>query len=177
MLILVHTRLDELLNQHRNQLGKQYVAYRNHLYRLLNMIQATIKLTDLELEKIAVAAVFHDLGLWTHHTLDYLDPSAQMATDYLISIDKKSWIDEVVAMIQDHHKIQPSHHSSHIVELFRQADWAEVTWGAVGLKVNKRIMHDIRKHFPDVGFHRFLLKRGVAWGLKHPLNPIPILKW
>ena len=177
MLILVHTRLDELLSQHRNQLGKQYVAYRNHLYRLMNTIQATVKLTEVELEKVAVAAAFHDLGLWTHDTLDYLDPSAQMATDYLISIDKKSWVDEVVAMIQDHHKIKPSEHPSRIVELFRQADWAEVTFGLVGLKVDQPTMQDIKQHFPHAGFHRFLLKRGVAWGIKNPLNPMPIFKW
>jgi hypothetical protein len=177
LMILVHTRLDELLSQYQSQLGKQYVAYRNHLYRLINSIQATTKLTEIELEKIAIAAAFHDLGLWTHHTLDYLDPSAQMATEYLISVDKKSWIDEVVAMIQDHHKIQASHHTSRIVELFRQADWAEVTFGAVGLKVDKLVMQDIKKHFPNAGFHRFLLKRGAVWGLKHPLNPMPIFKW
>jgi hypothetical protein len=96
---------------------------------------------------------------------------------YLISVDKKSWIDEVVAMIQDHHKIKPSEHSSRIVELFRQADWAEVTFGMVGLKVDKKIMQDIKKHFPNTGFHRFLLKRGAIWGLKNPLNPAPIFKW
>ncbi len=177
MIILVHTILDELLSQYRDQLGAQYVAYRNHLYRLINSIQATTVLNNIELEKIAVAAAFHDLGLWTHHTLDYLDPSAQMAMDYLISVGKKSWIDEVVAMIQDHHKIQPSHHSSRIVELFRQADWAEVTFGAVGLKVDKQVMHEIRQHFPNSGFHKFLLKRGALYGLKNPLNPMPILKW
>jgi len=176
-MILIHTRLDELLSQHREQLDAQYVAYRNHLYRLLNTMQATTKLSDIELEKIAIAAAFHDLGLWTHRTLDYLDPSAQMATDYLVSIDKKSWIDEVVAMIQDHHKIQPSQHTSRIVELFRQADWAEVTFGAVGLKVDKQAMQEIKQHFPNAGFHRFLLKQGAAWGLKNPLNPMPILKW
>lgn len=176
-MILIHTTLDALLRQYRNQLGVQYVAYRNHLYRLMNTIQATTKLSEIELEKIAIAAAFHDLGLWTHHTLDYLDPSAQLATDYLMSIDKKSWIDEVVAMIQDHHKIQPTQHTSRIVELFRQADWAEVTLGAVGLNVDKQAMREIKQHFPNAGFHRFLLKKGAAYGLKHPLNPMPILKW
>ena len=176
-MILVHTRLDQLLSQYQTPLGNQYDAYRNHLYRLINSIQATTKLSEIELEKIAIAAAFHDLGLWTHHTLDYLDPSAQMATEYLLSIGKKSWIDEVVAMIQDHHKIKPSEHSSRIVELFRQADWAEVTFGVIGLKVDKLIIQDLKKQFPNVGFHRFLLKRGVAWGVKHPLNPMPIFKW
>jgi hypothetical protein len=26
-------------------------------------------------EKYAIAAVFHDIGIWTTHTIDYLDPS------------------------------------------------------------------------------------------------------
>ncbi len=105
-MILVHPTLDQLLDQYREPLGLQFEAYRNHLYRLLNTINSVALLNDIELEKIAIAAVFHDLGLWTHHTLDYLDPSAQMATDYLNSINQEDWIDEVVAMIQDHHKIQ-----------------------------------------------------------------------
>lgn len=34
-------------------------------------------------EKYAIAAVFHDIGIWTNHTLDYLDPSAGQAKAYL----------------------------------------------------------------------------------------------
>lgn len=176
-MILVHPTLDTLLDQYREQLGLQFEAYRNHLYRLLNTINAVALLNELELKKIAIAAAYHDLGLWTHHTLDYLDASAQMATEYLISINQEDWIDEVVAMIQDHHKIQPSKHDSLIVELFRQADWADVTFGAVGLHVDKQPMQDIRQQFPNSGFHKFILQRGAAYSLKHPLKPMPILKW
>jgi hypothetical protein len=33
----------------------------------------------VDLEKIAVAAVFHDLGIWTNKTFDYIAPSVALA--------------------------------------------------------------------------------------------------
>jgi HD superfamily phosphodiesterase len=32
-----------------------------------------------DLEKIAAAAVFHDLGIWTDRTFDYIAPSIALA--------------------------------------------------------------------------------------------------
>ena len=33
--------------------------------------------------KIAVAAVFHDIGIWSNKTFDYLEPSVALAREYL----------------------------------------------------------------------------------------------
>jgi HD superfamily phosphodiesterase len=66
-----------VLENHASVLGHDFIAYRNHVYRVVNLCLAIAGRGDREevqvtLEKIAVAAVFHDLGIWTNHTFDFL---------------------------------------------------------------------------------------------------------
>jgi hypothetical protein len=58
--------VDDVLHDHATALGNDFVAYRNHVYRVVNLCVAFAG--RRELEKIAVAAVFHDLGIWTNGT-------------------------------------------------------------------------------------------------------------
>jgi len=58
------------------------------------------------LEKIAVAAVFHDLGIW-NNTFDYIAPSVEITRKYLTVRGLGDWIPAIEAMILDHHKITP----------------------------------------------------------------------
>jgi HD superfamily phosphodiesterase len=61
--------IDEVLHDHASELGRDFIAYRNHAYRVVNLCAAIVK-DSVDLEKIAVAAVFHDLGIWTNKTFD-----------------------------------------------------------------------------------------------------------
>jgi len=45
-----------------------------------------------EVEKIAAAAVFHDLGIWTDRTFDYIAPSIAIAREYLVARAREDWI-------------------------------------------------------------------------------------
>ena len=73
-----------VLENQASALGHDFVAYRNHVYRVVNLCLAIAGGGDqVELEKIAVAAVFHDLGIWTNHTFDYIAPSVK---DYDLAI-------------------------------------------------------------------------------------------
>jgi len=56
--------IDEVLTDHATALRDDFIAYRNHVYRIVNLCVAIVGGRDLE--KIAVAAVFHDLGIWTN---------------------------------------------------------------------------------------------------------------
>jgi hypothetical protein len=67
--------VEEVLDVHASELGQDLIAYRNHVYRVVNLCLAIVGDSPVELEKIAVAAVFHDLGIWTNHTFDYIAPS------------------------------------------------------------------------------------------------------
>ena len=100
--------VDEVLDIHASELGHDLIAYRNHVYRVVNLCLAIVGDSRVELEKIAVAAVFHDLGIWTNNTFDYIAPSVAIARKYLAARGMAEWIPEIEAMIVDHHKVTPS---------------------------------------------------------------------
>src|SRR5215469_16634767 len=86
--------------------------------------------SPVELEKIAVAAAFHDLGIWTNKTFDYIAPSVAIARRHLAARAMADWIPEIEAMIVDHHKVTPSRADPQsLVESFRRADWIDVSRG------------------------------------------------
>ena len=122
--------VEEVLDDHAPELGYDLTAYRNHVYRVVNLCLAMAGDSRVEPEKIAVAAVFHDLGIWTNHTFDYIDPSVELAREHLAARGMADWIPEIEAMIVDHHKVTPSRaHPQSLVESFRRADWIDVTRG------------------------------------------------
>src|SRR5882762_5623667 len=121
--------IDEVLHDHASELGHDFIAYRNHAYRVVNLCAAIVK-DRVDLEKIAVAAVFHDLGIWTNKTFDYIAPSVAIAREHLTARAMAEWIPEVEAMIVDHHKVTTSRANPQLlVESFRRADWIDVTRG------------------------------------------------
>src|SRR5262245_17024389 len=75
--------VDEVLDAHTSELGHDLIPYRNHVYRVVNLCVAIVEDSRVELEKIAVAAVFHDLGIWTDKTFDYIPPSVRIACEHL----------------------------------------------------------------------------------------------
>ena len=75
--------IDDVLNEHLTALRDDFIGYRNHVYRIVNLCVAIVGRS--ELEKIAVAAVFHDLGIWADGTFDYIAPSIALAHDFLVA--------------------------------------------------------------------------------------------
>src|SRR5258707_14523633 len=69
--------VEEVLDDHASELGHDLIAYRNHVYRVVNPCLAIVGDRRVELDKIAVAAAFHDLGIWTNNTFDYIAPSGR----------------------------------------------------------------------------------------------------
>ena len=57
--------LDELLHAHVGVLGRDFEGYRNHTYRVVNLCVAQTSSDPEQLEKLAIAAAFHDMGIWT----------------------------------------------------------------------------------------------------------------
>ncbi len=54
---------------------------------------------EIEKEKIQIAACFHDLGIWTASTLDYLSPSEIEASQHLKAHGKDAWSAEILEVI------------------------------------------------------------------------------
>jgi hypothetical protein len=170
--------VDELLNAHASELGHDFIAYRNHVYRVVNLCLALVGDSRLEVEKIAVAAVFHDLGIWTHHTFDYIAPSVALAREHLAARRMADWIPDIEAMIVDHHKVTASNaNAQSLVEAFRRADWIDVTRGVRRFGLPRTFIAAVDAAWPNAGFHRRLVHLTIDRLLKHPLTPLPMVKW
>jgi hypothetical protein len=168
--------IDEVLHDHASDLGHDFIAYRNHVYRVLNLCAAIVK-DGVDLEKLAVATVFHDLGIWTNKTFDYIAPSITLAREYLAAHGRAAWIAEIAGMIADHHKITPSHASRDwLVEPFRRADWIDVTRGLRTFGLPRPLIQPVLARWPSAGFHWRLVQLALERFRTHPLTPLPMVK-
>ena len=167
--------IDDVLHDHAAALGDDFPGYRNHVYRVVNLCVAFVGQRDIE--KIAVAAVFHDLGIWTSGTFDYIAPSIALARDYLVAHRREDWIAEIEQMIADHHKITRSASKpDSLVEAFRRADWIDVTRGLRRFGMPRRIVSHVFATWPDTGFHWRLVTLTLDRFRRHPLTPLPMVK-
>ncbi|HEX6503041.1 MAG TPA: HD domain-containing protein [Terriglobales bacterium] len=170
--------VEEVLDDHASELGRDLIAYRNHVYRVVNLCLAIVGESRVELEKLAVAAVFHDLGIWTNNTFDYIAPSVAIARKHLVARGMADWIPEIEAMIVDHHKITPSRaNPQSLVESFRRADWIDVTRGLRRFSLPRKVISAVTTTWPDAGFRLRLVQLTMDRFWKHPLNPLPMVKW
>lgn len=171
--------IDEILGAHRAEIGKDFVPYRNHVYRVANLCAAlTADSRDTErLEKIAIAAAFHDLGIWTDGTFDYLAPSVRLAADYLAGSSRSRWIAEITEAILYHHKVTAYRGGRPFVEPFRRADWIDVSMGLVRFGQPRSLIRELYAEWPDAGFHWNLVRLEIRHLGKHPLNPLPMFRW
>ena len=167
--------IDDVLNHYEMTMEDDSSGYRNHVYRIVNLCVAIAG--RHELEKIAVAAVFHDLGIWTNRTFDYIRPSIALAHDYLVAHAREHWADEIERMISDHHKITRSTaEPSSLVEAFRRADWIDVTRGLRGFGIPRQFVARLFATWPDAGFHWRLVTLTLNRFRSHPLTPLPMVK-
>lgn len=170
--------LDRVLDRHAVALGGDLIAYRNHAYRVVNLFTALAPCTDDSLEKVALAAAFHDLGIWTAHTFDYLEPSVALACNHLDCADRGDWRDAVAGMIREHHKIRAFRGAdAGFVEPFRRADWIDVSLGVLSFGLPRDRLREIFARWPNAGFHRRLAQLTLRRLRTNPASPIPVLKW
>ena len=87
--------VEEVLDDHASELGHDLIAYRVPGRQFVPRDRGDSR---VELEKIAVAAVFHDLGIWTNNTFDYIAPSVAIARKHLADRGMAEWIPEIEAM-------------------------------------------------------------------------------
>ena len=170
--------VEQVLGNHASELGHDLTAYRNHVYRVVNLCLAMEGDSRVEVEKIAVAAVFHDLGIWTNHTFDYIAPSVALAREHLAARGMADWIPEIEAMIVNHHKVTPSRaQPQSLIESFRRADWIDVTRGLRRFGLPRTFIAAVDAAWPNAGFHRRLVQLTIDRLWKHPLTPLPMVKW
>lgn len=171
-----HPIIEEVLDKNKQQLGKHYNKYANHVYRVFYYC---LCLDDKpsHIDKYAIAAVFHDIGIWTNNTFDYLAPSIDLAKAYLLKNDLEEWTEEIELMIAMHHKISSYKGAfENTVGTFRRADWLDVSMGIKSFSINRKEIKKIKRAYPTQGFHGFLVSQACKNLLKSPLNPLPMFR-
>ena len=171
----IHQNVTSLLSPYSDCLGKDAPAYTHHVIRMIHYAYALGELCADDKEKILIAGVFHDLGIWTNHTIDYLEPSVKLATNYLKENNILHYEEDVTSMIYYHHKLFPIK-TNPLAERFRKADLADVSWGIISSGIDKTMIKELKDSFPNCGFHKRLAALTWIQLKKNPLNPLPMMK-
>ena len=175
MLVTENSTLDAVLNAHALALGGDFTGYRNHAYRVMNLCLALSPSGDRK--KIALTAAFHDLGIWTAATFDYIPPSVELASAHLVASGRSSWAPEIETTIREHHKLTRYRpHPDWLVEPFRKADLIDVSRGLVTFGLPHPLIKDVFAQWPSAGFHKRLVQLSLNRLVSHPLSPLPMVR-
>lgn len=167
-----HPIVDAVLDRYRDALGDDIATYRNHVYRCISYHQLLLGAPIPDVAALAWAA--HDLGIWTARTFDYLAPSADLAVEhgdeFGITAD-----DQLRALITEHHRLRTS--DDRMTETFRKADLADASHGFLRSQIGRSAVQAVVAELPYRGFHAFLAKGLAGYAARHPLRPLPMLRW
>ena len=80
-------------------------------------------------------------------------------------------------MIELHHKLTRCD-DAHVTltEPFRKADLVDLSIGLIPCGLSKGYITDVRSAFPNAGFHTCLVGLFLRSVIRHPLNPMPMLR-
>ena len=90
-----HPMMEDILSDWKEHVGDNCVGYRGHVYRMFNYCLVLRPCSQEEQTKLAITACFHDIGLWSDDTVDYIPPSIAQAKHYLAETGRESWPEEV----------------------------------------------------------------------------------
>lgn len=175
---MIHDKIDGLLFPYKEVIGLNYIPYKNHVHRIVNFtLELKEELKAEDETKIAIAAVFHDIGMWTAHSFDYLDPSIAEATEYLKAHGKTEWTEEITLIINMHHKLTKYEGKfADNVEPFRKADLIDLTKGLKHFDLSKALIAKNYAEFPMGSFRKTIVSKFFTNLLKHPSRPLPMFK-
>lgn len=173
--------VEEILETWRERIGPDYTGYKHHVYRMLHCCFALHACSDQDRTKLIIAACHHDIGLWSDHTVDYLPPSIREAVSYLKAHQLDVWEQEITLLIDLHHKVRAIRGEQAarypLLEVFRRADLADFSLGLCRGGVPRAFMQQLKRQFPNAGFHKMLMKAAGGWFARHPFSPPPFMKW
>ena len=170
--------LEDILTEWQDTLGADYTGYKNHVYRMVRCCLSLKECSTEETQKLIIAGAFHDIGVWTADTLDYLPPSIIPAMDYLKNRNLEDWSTEIELMITQHHKLRAYKDNVYpLVELFRKGDLVDASRGLCKFGLSRAYLKQLKSQYPHADFWKAGYKKLGKWVLKHPVNPVPMLKW
>ena len=172
-----HPLIEEVLSAWSTPLGAAREPYRGHVYRVFNVTRRLVQASTRD-EELATAAVFHDLGIWSDATFDYLPPSIRRAREHIATRAPHLDSARVAEIIELHHRLRRVTRGpdAETVEAFRLADRVDVSRGLLAAGLERAYLRDLSQAFPYAGFHALLLRTAVRWFVRHPLKPLPMLR-
>lgn len=101
-----------------------------------------------------------------------------MAREYTRTHLDKDLPDVIEEMILNHHKLREYRHgrNSKQIEIFRKADWIDVTKGYMLFNVTKEEYQKILDEHPYGKFRSILIAKTIENVMKNPTNPFPMFK-
>jgi hypothetical protein len=186
-LVHEHHLVDDILRPHKGELGAIYPGVHGHAMRMVNYLRwfapvdpAADAAARAEREDLAaVVAACHDLPFFANWNLDYLDPAADLTRKVLCDLGHAKLAEEAVAMVANHHAIRP-YRGPHAdtVEATRRADWIDVSLGRLRFGVPRPLVREISAAFPVKAMYPWPVCGRIArYAVRHPLRPLPMLKW
>lgn len=153
--------IDIHLEKYKSVIGKDYDAYRGHLYRVLTYTLHYLNGDETFLPIIGAALVYHDIGLWTDNVLSYLEPGCRHANEAFNETLSKEELKLLENLIFWHHKVTPfmGLHED-VVNAFRKADWIDATLGFVNQEMPSSHIQYVQSTIPNKGFHQMLAEFG-----------------
>mmetsp|Transcript_32824 Transcript_32824/g.79878 ORF Transcript_32824/g.79878 Transcript_32824/m.79878 type:complete len:221 (+) Transcript_32824:39-701(+) len=153
--------VEKHLQPFKQQIGDDYEGYRGHIYRVLTFTNHLLGGNDTHRAAIEAALVYHDIGLWTHSMLGYLEPSVEVAMEKCTGFS--DWDRKLIKdIIMWHHKITPfsDEHEDEdytaIVDAVRKADWIDATMGVVTKGISRANIKKTQETIAEAGFHNTL---------------------
>lgn len=172
-----HPVIEDVMGAYAPALGAACRTYSAHAYRVYNIACAVLG-NERCSDELAVASAFHDLGIWSDGTWDYIEPSIARARDYLR--ERAAAVNPVLVeeAVRHHHKLRPFRGSFEpaVIEAFRRADLIDVSGGLIRMGLPRAFLRELAAAFPYAGFHRELLRAAGAWCVRHPLRPLPMVE-
>jgi len=171
--------IDDLLAPHRSGLGPAYWGYRAHCYRMVNWARFLTEPEPFREDKLAIMTVFHDLPFMLTGDLDYLGRARELTTAHLSSIGREEWVDELHAMINNHHKVTAyTGPYAPLVEACRKADWIDVSFTKLRFGIPRSTVVEVRATFPMNEAYKGVAIPGILrYARTHPRRPLPMMRW
>jgi len=167
-----HPIVEAVLERHRDKLGQQMLTYRNHVYRCITYQQLLVG--DAIPDFATLAWATHDLGIWTAGTFDYLGASADLASLHANEFGIND-VHQARRLITEHHRLRPA--DDPMTDTFRRADLVDVSRGLIAREIGRSQVQAVVEQLPYIGFHAFLARGLTSYAVRHPLRPLPMLRW
>jgi len=175
----IHTDIpliDNVIDLWSPVIGRDVAGYRNHVYRMVNFTYAMGEFDEETRTKITIAGIFHDIGIWSERTFDYLEPSVYWAKRFLAANELFDWQPQIHEMVCQHHKLS-TYKSDPLVEAFRKGDLVDFSLGIFRCGLPRSFVSEVKAAFPNAGFHKCLVGIASRWIIRHPLNPVPVVRF